>query len=115
MLPESMAPPLEHLDAFRAFAEERGAKVRREYTPEYPRAHGPEVREYPDEDATEEFYPSRWQVLLYREEKRSDGLIHAYCIEIPDRLLQGHWEDAWEAELELLNMGWERHLEEAGV
>jgi hypothetical protein len=92
MLPESMAPPLEHYDEFKAFMAERGIRVMREYIP-------------PGEDEeTGEVIGDFWTVVMSKEEQLPDGRIYAQCLDIGERSVASRWDAAWAQEAELLDV-----------
>jgi hypothetical protein len=102
MLSESMAPPLANLGEFRKYVDSRGARVRRDYLPEFECDDGTVL-------------PAFWQVVIWKEEMRSDGNFHVFTMTVDDATVESNHEPVWAATVELHEMGWQRYLEEAGV
>jgi hypothetical protein len=102
MLPESKVPPLKNLGELREFARERGVEVLRVY-----------VAAWEDEDGEE--HEAFWQLLLTKEERRRDGKTHVFQMTMTDSSVSHGWPEQWAFEIQLLEIGWQRYLEEAGV
>jgi hypothetical protein len=112
MFPESSAPPLPGFDDFRLAASVRGIRAQREYTPRT--VTGAMAKKVSDFEHTEEEQKAgNWDIYLMKEEMRSDGKWHVFCVLVPDRIVQQ--PSVWEVEFNLVEMGWEAYLEGAGV
>lgn len=103
MLPESEAPPLAHLDEFKTFVREHGARALRIYEPAW------------EDPETGETCESYWQVYVEKSELRSDGKMHAYYMTISDEEIARDWREGWRAAITLLDMGWQAYLEKNGL
>lgn len=91
-------PELLGLDEFREYMSERGLLVRRLY-------------EWPAEDDE----VGDWQVYLAKEEVRFDGKLYAQVITVSDKDVSAREEAQWALLVQLLELGFQRTLEENGV
>lgn len=101
MLPESMAPPLERYDEFKAFMAEHNIRLHRTYAPEW------------IDPETGEELGDFWQILMYRECPMRDGRIWHRDITVPDYVVTHDF--IWQQQVDLFEMAWKYDLQEQDI